>query len=377
MIYNFLIAGNMYTQFYSNSRHDSYIDGIPSFEGKIGWVLDIPVNEEKEVSNRMIITDGEFYYIDALTEIIFVDADGKMKWSRPKWYGSQMVLNGGLIYYQSPERKDDMEAVDKNNILVVKEYPIDGVIDNSYLKLFQPDENGIIVQVTYVDIVDTSSPEYLLYRTEKDNLDYTWYKKYVNQICPGTPLVNYEKAFVLSFSKTEGNIFNLKGKSDESEADYTFKLPTDAKTIFASSSKTGDIFLTWSVESSVFLQCLSQSGEEKYKLQMENDFVGGMSVTMPPLLTSEGYIFILTGNKIFCIYNQEVIWNRAIAKSNFATVFADNSVIISAGNRIIQLDSRGEETFTFDAESEITAPVILNKLGGLIFCTKNAVYELE
>jgi hypothetical protein len=377
IIYNYFIVNNMYTQFYSNSRHDSFIDGVPSFKGKVSWKFDTPFDKEKEITNRLILSDGDNYFVDALTEIICIGADGKMKWRRSKWYGSQIVCRNNLIYYQSLERKDDMEAVDYKNNLVVSGYPINGIIDESNLVMFQPDAGGLIAQVYYSDIIDTSVPEYIIYQSLKNSLGYTWYKKYVNQICPAIPLVNYEKEFVLTFSPIEGHIFQFSGKSKESKPDYTFKLPIERDALFVSSSKNGDIYLAWSSGSSVSLKCFNKEAHEKYSVEMENDFVGSNPIIMPPLLTLDGFIYILAGNKIFCIKEQKVIWTKQITSATFATVFVDNSIIITAGKHIIHFDSNGNKNFSFEAEDLITAPIVLNSKGGLVFCTKNKVYSLD
>lgn len=367
----------MFTQFYSNPRHDSFINGVPSYKGKISWEFDSSFEKEKQLSNRLILSSSDNYFIDAITEIICLGPDGKIEWRRAKWYGSQIVCRNNLIYYQSPKRKDDMEAVDFKNNLVVSEYPINGVIEESNLVFFQPDENGLIAQVYYLDIVDTSTPEYIIYQSSKTNTGFTWFKRYINQICPAIPLVNYEKGFVLTFSQSEGQIFNFHGKSKESEPDYSFKLPDKKDALFVSSSKDGDIFLLWSSGSSVTLKCLSQEGKEKYSLKMENDFVGGMPVIMPPLLTPDGFIYVITGNKVFCVKEQKVIWTKQVLPATFATVFADNSLIVTAGKEILHLNSAGKTAFTFETEDLITAPVILNSKGGLLFCTKNKVFSMD
>ena len=110
---------------------------------------------------------------------------------------------------------------------------------------------------------------------------------------------------------------------------------------------------------------------------MENDFVGSTKIIMPPLLTPDGFIYIVTGNRIFCLREQKVIWTKQINSATHATVFADNSVIVVAGRFIFHFDSGGNKTFSYEAEDIIAAPIILNTNGGLVFCTKDKVYSLD
>lgn len=367
----------MYTQYYANPGHDSYIDAVPHFSNELAWKVDISSDEEKEIANRLILTDGKHYYVDALTEIICIGNDANILWRRQKYYGSQIVYNDGSIYYQSPGRKDDMEAVDSGNRQIIAEYPIPGVIEESFLVLFQPDKKGIFAQVQYADLPEVSVPEFILYRADEKSIGYLWYKRYYNEISPAIPLVNFENDFVLTFSQSEGHIFNLSEKNGASEPDYSFNLPTERDTLFASSSKSGDIFLAWSTGNLISLKGIDRKAQEKYTIEMENDFVGGAPVIWPPILTPEGFIYILTGNRIFCVKEGKLLWNREVSSAAYVTAFADNSVVIAAGKMIIHIDSAGVEKFIYEAEDQISAPVILNPDGGLIFCTKSVVYSLK
>ncbi len=71
-----------------------------------------------------------------------------------------------------------------------------------------------------------------------------------------------------------------------------------------------------------------------------------------------------------------MIWQKAINHAEYATAFADNSVVI-AGNKLIYLDAQGEEKFVHEIEEKISAPIILNQNGGFIFSTNNIVYSLD
>jgi len=377
LIYNLFIANNMYTQYYSNSRHDSFINSIPKVNGKILREIEI---SDKSVSNleiRVILTDGKDYFLDTASEIICFTGEGKIKWRRSKWYGSQVVLNNKLLFYQSAARKDDMEAVDYQNNIVISKYPISGVIDESQIILFQPATDGLIAQIYYSDLVDTSVPEYLIFQALKKSLGFIWHKRYYNQICPSLPLVNYEKGFVLTFSPTQGQIFILGKKSDEADPDYSFDLPKDYNSVFASSSKAGDIYLAYTSKHFVNLKCLSLDGKEKYSVEVADDFVDARPVLCPPVLTPDGFIFILTNNKVFCIKDKKLIWSKVIRDINFATAFADNSVIIAAANKLIRLDAKGNELLNYEAEGKIFTPPVLDDQGRLMFGTKTTVYLME
>lgn len=376
LIYNLIFVNNMYLQFYSNSRHDSFINAVPRVEGKILWQLDINNNKLSNLENRLILTDGKNYFLDALTEIICFSEDGKIKWKRSKWYGSQVVISDNLLFYQSPDRKDDMEAIDYQNNLVINKYPINGIIDESQLVLFQPDRNGLIAQVYYSDIVDTSVPEYIFYQALKKSMGYTWYKKYNNQICPSIPLVNFEKGFALTFSPDQGQIFILGNKSGQSKPDYQFDLPKNFSKIFASSSKEGDIYLAFSEEHFLTLKCLSSAGKEKYSVKVVDDFVLATHVICPPILTPDGFVFLLTKNKIFCTKGEKIIWTKSITDINYAAAFSDNSIIIAAANRIIKFDANGNEKLNYKASENISAPPVLDFEGRILFCTKSSVYLL-
>lgn len=367
----------MYTQYYSNSRHDSFINSIPKVNGKILREIEI---SDKSVSNleiRVILTDGKDYFLDTASEIICFTGEGKIKWRRSKWYGSQVVLNNKLLFYQSAARKDDMEAVDYQNNIVISKYPINGVIDESQIILFQPDTDGLIAQIYYSDIVDTSVPEYLIFQALKKSLGFIWHKRYYNQICPSLPLVNYEKGFVLTFSPTQGQIFILGKKSDEADPDYSFDLPKDYNSVFASSSQEGDIYLASSSKHFVNLKCISFDGKEKYSVEVIDDFVDARPVLCPPILTPDGFVFILTNNKVFCIKDKKLIWSKLIRGINSATAFADNSIIIAAENKLIRLNAKGNESLNFEAEGKIFAPPVLDDQGRLMFCTNTTVYLME
>ena len=185
----------MYTHFYANSRLDSYIDAVPSYKGRLKLQIKTTSDDTEETSNRLILTDGNNFYVDALTEIICIRQDGRVLWKRPKWYGSKILLNNGNIFFQSPERKDDMEAVDASNKLLIQNFPIPGVIDESFLVLFEPDKKGIYAQVQYAELPEVSVPEYIIYRTDAGGLGYTWFQRYPNQICPAIPLINLNNDF--------------------------------------------------------------------------------------------------------------------------------------------------------------------------------------
>ena len=100
-------------------------------------------------------------------------------------------------------------------------------------------------------------------------------------------------------------------------------------------------------------------------------YISGLSIT------NDGYIFVLTGNKIFCISQEKLLWQKEISSAEYVTAFSDNSVVVAADNKIVYLDKNGEEKLVFECEEKISSPIILNQNNGFLFCTKNNVYSMD
>jgi hypothetical protein len=66
----------MYTQYYSNSRHDGFVNINLNCKGELNWKKEFSGYAEKHLENRLMLVCGDRLIIDNMSEILCLDVSG-------------------------------------------------------------------------------------------------------------------------------------------------------------------------------------------------------------------------------------------------------------------------------------------------------------
>lgn len=369
---------DIYTHYYSNSRHDGYINVVPNCNGSLNWKKEFSGYAEKHLENRVILISDELIIIDNMSEILCLDTKGNSLWKRDKWYGTQVVIRDKIIYYTSSSRKDRMEAVTFDNNLIIEDFIIWEIVQGSYLSLFEPARDELIAQIQYTGIQEASTDKFVIYKIGKKSLGYDWNKIFLKEASPLIPHVNFEKGFLLTAIHSDVLLFNLTNNKKDAEPQKTFPLPSLAGNVFVSSSKDGLLYFGYAEKDKVILKCYDQNGTELFKVENQEEFIGYNKVIAPPILVND-FIYLLSNHKLICINNAKIRWviSSEGLPFSYATGLADNSILVSQTNKIINYSSEGRVTFSFEIKEPISAPPVVDKNGMVYFCSKSKLYSLK
>lgn len=370
---------DIYSHYYSNSRHDSYINVALNCKGELNWEKEFPGYAEKHLENRLIlVSDGKFI-IDNMSEIWCLDASGNLLWKRDKWYGTQVIVKDKIIYYTTSARRDRMEAVSLDNKLVLEDFILYEIVEGSYMQLFEPIKNDeIIAQVQYTGVQEASIDKLVVYKIGKKSLGYDWSKMYLKESCPFIPLINAEKGFFLTATHSDVFLIDIHKKERDIQPEISFPVPSKSGNIFVSSSIDGVIYFGYCEQDKVTLKCYDLKGKELYKVESQEEYINFNKVIAPPLIVND-LIYLLTTNKIICIQNKKIKWtydSKGLAFS-FATGLADNSLLVAQTNKIINITSDNRLRFSYAIKDVISAPPVVDKNGFVYFCSKTKMYSLK
>ncbi|MFH1197539.1 MAG: hypothetical protein V1720_17705 [bacterium] len=368
----------LYTHYYANSRHDGFINAAANCTGKVAREYILPAEPDKFIEARLILASDNFLVVDAMTEIFCLDDKQNLLWRREKYYGSPIVISNGLIYFQSPARKDRMEAVDFQNRMIISDFVIFEIIDGSFLRLFEPTKEGLIANVQYTGMPEVSSDQFIVYRTDRESLGYEWSKRYLNDYISFLPLVNFEAGFLVTSNSKDVLIFDIDSKAGDTEPKNTFPLPSSSEDIFVSSDKRGLIYFGYCGREKIVLKCFDSSGKEIYETTAPEKFYGIDKVIAPPILAND-YIYLLSAYNLVCFKNTKVEWQKAADGFTFsyATALSDNSILVARENILSHFDSNGTLLFSINLDDKITAPPVVNEKGRVFICTKSKIISIK
>lgn len=368
----------IYTHYYANSRHDGFINAVANCTGKIAWEYVIPAEPDKFIEARLILLGDNFLIVDAMTEILCLDDKRNLLWRRDKYYGSPIVIDEGLIYFQSPARKDRMEAVDFQNNMIISDFVIFEIIDGSFLRLFEPAKEGLIANVQYSGIPEVSADQFIVYRTDKEGYGYDWSKRYLNDYIRLIPLVNFDAGFVLTSNSKDVLIFDIVSNAGDTEPKHTFPLPSASEDIFVSSGKDGLIYFSYCERDKIVLKCFNPKGTEIYEATAPEKFYNIDKIIAPPILANDN-IYLLSAYNLVCFKDTKLLWQKTadgFAYSH-ATALSDNSILVAQENILSHFDSNGKELFSSKLDDKITAPPVVNAKGRVFVCSKSKIISLK
>lgn len=157
----------LYSQLFANGCNTSYVDATVQAEGIIKWQKTICGKSEEKAEARSLLSMDDLILAEGLQSIYAFTNEGKELWTRRKWYGTPVVFYKGLLYFTSAERKSRMEAVDLSNQIHIRDFWMPNVVEDSYLSLFEPLENGLIAQVKF-------TRDQPIIRKDRSSIKYNW-----------------------------------------------------------------------------------------------------------------------------------------------------------------------------------------------------------
>lgn len=369
---------DIYTHYFANSRHDGFINLAADCKGEVSWEFIVDNKPERHSETRIILVSDDKIFVDSMSEIVCLDISGKLLWKRDKWYGTQIVINNGSLFFTSAARKDRMHAVDFNNNLVLEDFVIWEIIDRSFLVLFEPSIDQLIAQVQYTGLQEVASDKIVIYKIGKKSLGYDWSKIYLDNTSLLIPLVNHNQKYLLTSNNTDILIFKLDEKNKTPEPNYSFPIPDKTENIFASSAEDGKFYLAYSFENKIILKCYDHQAIEFFTIEHQEEFYNFNKVVAPPILTKD-LIYIVTEKRILCIRNESILWTYDWNGKpiSHATGLADNSILLSQTDLILQLDSEGKKVFSKSFSDTLITPPVVDKTGKVLVASKSKIYCLE
>ena len=113
---------------------------------------------------------------------------------------------------------------------------------------------------------------------------------------------------------------------------------------------------------------------EKHKFNIYSDLI------QPPSSSPDGYVYFAGGNILYCIKDGKMVWNyefQCAPEAIRVSILADNSVLASAGNSLLQISSQGKLLKSVHNPHKIISRPIMDTNGKVYFANEQGVKSVK
>ena len=356
-----LIAVMIYTQIFANSCNNSSVDKSAKATGTIIWVKKLSTDPENSGTVGYLLTAKQKVFAVTQKKILAFDNSGNNLWERDHWPLSPVSLRFDKIYFTSSEKKSQMQAVDFDNKILIENFWMPEVVERSFLVLFEPVEKGLIAQVQYQPDPDTGPMGFVIYRIHDGALGTEWEKNFDTQKSKVIPIINLDKNILVTNNTIDAYVFDINSKGDNVKPLFEFPLPLGDRTMWLSSSKSGDLYWVGEDNKETLLKVTDTKGELLWEWKSGQADFSNFATPILPTIAAPEIQYLITLKKLFAFKSGKKIWEIESDNVNFsnATALNDNTILVIMGSTLIQFNSEGKEIFKLDfGENIVTAPVI-------------------
>jgi len=368
----------LYTKYFGDSRHSGYISGSTAAAGELAWIR--PIDEVGgQAEARLVLSSGEIVIIDGMNEIFAFSPDGRRLWRRRKYYGTQVALQDGMLYYTTAGKKDRMEAVDLNNSLRLENFLIPDVGSRSYIVLFEPTEKGLIAQVQYASQPDMGTASFVVFHSPIRGFDYDWCRGFQRSQSPLVPLVSFEHRRLVTTIPWEAIVLDIDAAVPMPEPAARFPLPFKKGTAWVSCGADGSLYWVGHNDQGLHLMVTDFGGNQIWSWSSaDSSAVPPLWPIAPPILSTER-AHILTREYLLALSKGTILWRFASAQSALraCTALADGTLLLTSGGTLYHLNEAGEILFDIKLdEPPVSAPVI-DKNGRIYLAGPETLYAID
>ena len=364
-----------YSQIFADEGHSNYVNAKSGAVGKLAWSQPISAAGKEQAEARLLVTAENLIIVEGMKQLFAFTKEGRSLWQRAKWSGTPVVLREGLLFYTSPAQKNEMQAVDLNNVIKFQDFRIPNVGEQSYLVLFEPIKNGLIAQVQYPDIPERGGRAFIAYKIRKGGLSYDWSKRYDNEESPILPVICEGRKILLTATRKEVITFDIDGKQRDPEPFTRFPLPFGKTTMWVSCGQDKNLYWSGIDGRSTVIAATDVSGKEQWRWLTEVRPPGPVT---PPIITPE-MVYLMSRKRLSALKNGKHLWSFEAKTGNFSsgTALADGSILVVAGNKLHRLDSEGKSLFEATVNEPFATYPVIDSDGNIYVASKETLYAFH
>jgi outer membrane protein assembly factor BamB len=370
-----LLMNMLYGQLYADEGHTSFINVRTAAVGKVAWSKSLVSPDGKDAEIRLLLTDANIVIVEGMKKLFAFSQDGRELWQREKWSGTPVALKEGRIYFTSPERKNEMRAIDMSNAIQLQDYRMPNVGDQSYLVLFEPFRDGLIAQVQYPDIAEKGGMALIVYKIHKGGLSYDWSKRYDREESPILPLLCDGGKVVLTSTNKEAIAFDANSKDRDPVPYSRFPLPFGKSTTGVSCGQDRNLYWCGVKGRNTMLTVTDLSGKETWRWSSDSRPPGAV---IPPIVTPDR-VYLLNQKRLSALQNGKHLWSYEATTGNFSfsTALADGSILLVEGNKLHRISSEGKSLFVVTLNETIATPPVVDGAGNIYVASKQTLYAIH
>lgn len=373
-----LIMTLIYVQLFANSCNNGFINLSAKAKGEINWVKENFIDTEENDEMGFLLSADKYVFVISAKKIVSFDAEGNLLWERERWIKSPVCIRKDKIYFTSPESKSTMQSVDFNNQIILDEFWMPDVGKESYLTLFEPDENSLIAQVQYKPDPNTGEKSFIIYKVKIDGMGYEWKKEFLDETGRVIPLINMERNYLVSSTSKEAVVFNLENVKKDAEPSTIFPLPLGEKTSWLSAENEGNLSWVGKENLSVKLVVTDLNGNILWNWESDEFSFSREASPLLPAVIAKDVNYILTPKKLFAVKEGKLLWhfNSELDDFTFVTATAEN-IILTSGNYISLLDLSGKKLWQLKVDEPITSAPVIDETGKIYTACKTKLYSIK
>lgn len=351
----------IYVQVFANSCNNSSMDKTTNASGKIAWKKSIFTKDTEPEEIGYLLSAGDKIFVASSRNITAFDLSGKWLWMRKRYPLTPVSIRFDKIYFISPDQKSRMNAIDYNNKIVLEDFWIPELVDQSYLTLFEPVEKGLIAQVQYRPDPDEGEMGFVVYRIHSDGMGVEWQKNFDKQRSKLIPIVLMDKNLLITSDMSSVFEYSLINTQSDPPPIAVFPLPLSENIKWVSADNNANLFWLGNEEGITKLVKTDLTGKEVWNWNSEPADFESQAIPIFPVIAGQINKYILTSKKFFAIKDGQTYWEVKSTESDFifATALNDDSILLVKDRLLLFISAEGKEIFHVDFDEKIvTAPVV-------------------
>jgi len=359
-------AMSTYPKKYADYRQSSFQNVVVKLGGEKEWFVPTSDTVNHNPPGVILCTDAGLVvqYPDRLRLVGF---DGSPRWEREITPGYSATYEKSRVYFRATNQA--LSAVDNENKVVLDNFYVFSSSPFGFFPLAVPVGGKQLLCQTQNRAMQVDADD----RREKDNAnfilmgrgDWAWHVELDGEALPGLMGDDRRSVIALCDDFRVRQIAVETGKSTE-----LFAVP-QARFLAASLDRDGKLVVAMRTPKGnhqLALYTLEPDQDKKPVWLMD---LGGGAVgpyVQPPMVGANNRICYIHANKLRAVQDGRELWTTPVMQARqfqYATVLADNSVLIGAASVLKQVDANGEEMATqiLNPGKDITTPPVAGRDG--------------
>ena len=343
-----------YSTYLANYGRNSYIPVESNSKGELGWSTEIPLKINQHPRSVMV-WEGNLV-VETESSIIVYDNKGNFLWERSKVFRSPIAIGNKLLYYEN--ENFFLDVVDTSNKLAYENVSIPEAANENYpIYLFAPEKETFIAAIQFVGGEDGTPAEARFHKTQFGDRISTW-EHGIEGTLSLPPLYIAEVNKLVIFMK-DILYFDTDTGKKISQINFPLESPLNC-----CAGNDGMLYMLGYENNQIVLAAFTDDGIIKWRW---TDRSAGKTLLkkQPSILGADNIIYVLAADEVFAVNRHKLLWSFAPEEKtiSYGTALADGSLLLTAGNSLYRLDSKGDTMFSIDFEKTILAPPAVDRNG--------------